>query len=291
MCMTEPISAATISTPTTTDGSVKKNKCVCFAKKVATVVATVEMTDPTTRWHSKPDLNEFKAKAKQLSEHLRQSQPLLALEIEEAYETTRQKDSEAAADLLPTWSTLVSSRRGLERFVLSKQQRRDQAQEVKASRSVVLNLQCLFKRSPMAAEMADTHAEMMRNQYFEFAKPAQLLAQVYGNADAQAVMPYYHDEELEEDLYEEDDLLDTDDAGSLHSMASKESRDSISIKKTKRIKRRKSSNEVRKEGRRKTPTKSKSSSSKSRTKSPMRRVQSLVSDYGDYGLINGARPV
>jgi hypothetical protein len=272
----------------TMDTTTKKSRRIGFADQVATVVAHVALEDPGRLWYSKLDLKLFKSKAKHLSNHLRESQSVLVKEIELAYETTRNKDIKGTELLLPSWSSLGSSRRGLERFVLAKDQRRDQAQEVKASRSVVLNLQCLFRRNPMAAQMADQHAEIMGQQYYEFTRPALLLAQVYGKADAEAVAPYYHDEHVEEeDILE--DVLSDEDCESLWSAASfdtRESRDSLSAKK---LKRRKNRDESSKKGRmapeRSSSAKgSKTSKSQSRTKSPLRR---LVSDLS--GSVNKFR--
>jgi hypothetical protein len=258
------------------DTTSKKSRRIGFADEVATVVAHVELEDPSNLWYSKLDLKLFKSKAKHLSDRLRESHPVLVKEIELAYETTRNKDINGAEPLLPSWSRLGSSRRGLERFVLAKDQRRDQAQDAKASRSVVLNLQCLFQRSPMAAQMADQHAETIGQQYYEFTRPALLLARVYGNADAKAVAPYYRNEQVEEDDILED-MPGDEDCVSVWSAASFDTRESMDSLSAKKLQSRKKRDESSKKGRKERSPSfkgSKSSKSQSRTKSPMRRIVS-----------------
>ena len=198
---------------------------------------------------------------------------MLSREIEEARAFTRARKDEGSDELFAKWHKLSSGRRGLERFVLDKQSRQDEIREVKASRSVVFNLQCLFLRSSGGSKLTDQQVEMIRQQYGQLTSSAQALAQIYGAKDEAAVMPYYNDQEQDDDSEGEiDDLLLDDGVMSVGSN-SVSSRRSKSAKKVKKRSEKDGSSSSRK----KKGSSKKSSPRRFRSKSPMRRLTGLDS--------------
>lgn len=274
-----------ISATTTVAGEMKPRR-VHFAENVAAEEARIHLGKASDLWYSKLDLKLFKQKSKALSNHIHLTSPYLTQEIERAYYFTRARKEEGSDQLFPQWHKLGSSRRGLERFVLSKDRRTEQANEVKASRSIVFNLQCLLKRSPaVTAAQKDQHAEMIRQQYCAFAQPALQLALIHGTKDAEVVQPYYKDQDDDEEEEELEDLILDDGILSVGSISSRDSRNSMSAKKLKPKKKSSDdastdSDEKKKKKKKKSDRRRKSSdgSKLPRGTSPMRRIKSLDLD-------------
>lgn len=266
-------------------GDVKKTRrCVCFKENVATVVAHIDLGKPGDTWYSKLELKLFKEKAKALSDHFHTSQPMLAGEIVAAHAFTRAHKNEGSDELFAKWHKLSSGRRGLERFVLDKQTRQDHSKEVRASRTVVLNLQCLFRRSAGDSHVTDQQADIIHQQYTQFARSAAALAHIYAVKDAATVRPFYedHHDELDDKTEEEfdDDILLNDGVLSVGS-CSLSSRSSMSAKKVKRRSDKESSSRRRKSSSKKASKKS------GRTRSP-RRIRSLDSTEDHFVAARGA---
>ena len=268
------------------DEEKKPRKSVCFNETVCTMEYD-DLGKSCDIWHSKLDLKFFKAKAKALSDHLHQSQPMLAREIEEAHNFAHARATEGADHLFTKWHKLSSGRRGLERFVLDKNTRESHIREIQASRSVVFNLQCLFRRSSGGTKLTDPQAEMVQQQYYAFTRPAALLAQIYAAKDAAAVLPYYQDEdehdedeeELEEDAFLDDGVLSVG-SGSVSSKNSK------SAKKVKKRSDKESSSSPRRKSFSKKSSSKKSSKIRSHSPTGTRRMRNVEvgSDFERRGL-------
>lgn len=256
----------------------EKLRRVHFAENVATVAARIQLGKASDRWYSKLDLKLFRERSKALSNHIHLNSPFLSQEIERAYHFTRARKEEGSDQLFPQWHKLGSSRRGLERFVLPKDRRSEQAQEVKASRSVVFNLQCLLQRSPtVTTAQRDQQAEMIRQQYSAFAQPALQLARIHGTKDARVVQPYYQNLDEEEEEEELEDMILDDGILSVGSISSRDSRSSLSAKKLKPKKKSSDGDSDEKKKKKKANRRRKSTdgSKLPRGSSPMRRIKSL----------------
>lgn len=210
----------------------RQQRRVCFADNFTTDVFQVEdstQEHPEMIWYSKKELREFRSSAKALADRIRIRQPSLVQEITDAYDVAKLKAQSRTSmqlsgviettKLYNKWSKLGSSRRGLERWVFPKAERAARIEEVRASRSIVLNVQCLLKRGG-----AVNQEEMLRQQYVELAKTAQIVAQQMAQADQAAAMKHYkaaagHDDE-EPDEEDEDSVCPLSSASSVCSKAS-----------------------------------------------------------------------
>ena len=283
---------------TASTSSIKKS--VGFATEIATIVdhgnATAteeEVVEDATVWYTKEELKVFRDNAKQLSERLRKRQPSLVQEVVTAYETIKNcrpssSSSSSSNDLVfyKNWSKVGSARRGLERWVLTKEERVARYDEIKASRSVVLNLQCLLQRSGVALQPPSQ--EMIKTQYHEFSRHAVLLAHVIALADAKAAARYQRQSVSADDDNNENDNDDDndddmaardDDSTSRHSTCSSKAlsvRSQCSNKKSPR-KQKKACSSTRPS--RSTVKAASSNSNRRSSESPLRRLQGIAEHY------------
>ena len=228
----------------------KKPQSVGFAENLATIVVEADHPEnPESIWYSRKELRALRSSAKAMADRIRLRQPSLVEEITEAYEiaklnahggqqqprgrgrqltqvTTDPVIAIGSTKLYNKWSKLGSSRRGLERWVFPKQDRGMRAEEVRASRSIVLNVQCLLQRGG-----AVDQEEMLRQQYVTLAQPALIVAQQMAQSDEAAAMKYYKDDDKELDEDDEESLSPLSSASCASSVCSKASLRSRSGKK------------------------------------------------------------
>jgi len=275
----------------------KLQRKVHFTDKLATKVVELGKDDEENDvfWYSKRDIRSFRSSAKALADRVRIRQPSLVQEVVDAYEAAKQRAESQrggqleheieTTSLYNKWSKLGSSRRGLEKWVFPEKERMAKMEEVRASRSIVLNLQCLLQRGG-----AVNQEEMLRCQYVQLSRPALIVAQQIAQADEIAAIKYY------KSVCEDDEDVCDEDSGSiapqsLSSFSSGSSVSSLSPKNSacnsrgrsgrKTVKRRDSilSNKSKSSSKRSSEEKSVSSSAVPRrraSKSPLRRLQESI---------------
>jgi len=182
----------------------KKNKRVSFSEGVTPILAASpeaqaqhDDCDYQIKWYTCQQQANFRTKAKELAERLRERQPTIVEEVKAALEVVKlQAQSQQPIDtssktlLFKNWSKLGASRRGLERYVLTHKERKARNEDLKASRSVVLNLQCLLNRTAQNGADQEQAQTMIRTQYQEFSRHAVILAHQLALSDAKAVKRY-----------------------------------------------------------------------------------------------------
>ena len=275
------LAAAYDPAPVTPDSS----RSVSFCQNLATVVDEVDdQEDPASIWYTKKELRSFRSSAKAMADRIRVRQPSMVQEIADAYQIAKEQavsgqTCSSSTKLFNNWSKLGSPRRGLERWVFPKQDRAARIEEVRASRSIVLNMQCLLQRGG-----ATNQEDMLRQQYVVISTPAVILAQQMGKADEAVARKYYtkadSEEDDEENFDDEKSVVTTASSMSSESLSSCSSSvcSGISVRSRsgKKLKRREEDGFSKKKSssrRRRTADKSAAAPRRRASKSPLRRLQ------------------
>ena len=261
------------------------SRSVGFSQNLVTIVDGVDDLEKSESiWYTKKELRSFRSSAKAMADRIRTRQPSLVKEIANAYQLAKKQAGSgetciSSTKLFNKWSKLGSSRRGLERWVFSKQDRAAHIEEVRASRSIVLNLQCLLQRGG-----GSNQEDMLRQQYAIISKPAVIIAQQMGQVDEVVAKTYHSKTDSEAD--DEEDFDDEKSVTTAASSVSSESlsscsssvysRISVRSRSGKKLNRRKEDDSLKKKTsprRRRSTDKSTAAPRRRASKSPLRRLQ------------------